>query len=119
VTHPATCCPCEDAIILINCISAETVLQGTIDRLTETGRCYRMEIHVENSKVMKISRKPSPKQMIDHKKLENNKTFNYLGNMVTNGPIPVTERSKAKVCYRLLAGISGSITDGGIEVCLL
>jgi hypothetical protein len=34
----------------------ETVLQGMIDRLIEIGRCYGMEINVEKTKVMRISR---------------------------------------------------------------
>ena len=35
----------------------ETVLQGMIDKLIETGRYYGMEMNVE---VMRISRQPSP-----------------------------------------------------------
>ena len=38
----------------------ETVLQGTIDKLIETGRHYGMEMNVEKTKVMRISRQPSP-----------------------------------------------------------
>jgi len=38
----------------------ETVLQGMIDKLTEIGRCYGMEMNVEKTKVMEISRQPSP-----------------------------------------------------------
>jgi hypothetical protein len=34
----------------------ETVLQGMIDKLAEIGRCYGMEINVEQSKVKTISR---------------------------------------------------------------
>jgi len=33
----------------------ETVLQGMTDRLTDIGRCYRMEINVKESKGMRIS----------------------------------------------------------------
>jgi len=40
----------------------ETVLQGRHDRPSETGRCYGMEINVEKTKVMRISRQPSPVQ---------------------------------------------------------
>ena len=32
----------------------ETVLQGMIDRLTEIGRCYGMEMNMEKTKVMRI-----------------------------------------------------------------
>ena len=31
-----------------------------IDKLTETGRYYGMEMNVEKTKVMRISRQPSP-----------------------------------------------------------
>ena len=41
-------------------MAKETVLQGMIDKLTETGRYYGMEINVEKTKVMRISRQPSP-----------------------------------------------------------
>ena len=34
----------------------ETVLQGMIDKLIETGRYYGMEMNVEKTKVMRISR---------------------------------------------------------------
>ena len=42
------------------------------DRLTETGRCYGVEMNVEKTKVMRISRQPSPVQiMTDQKQWEN------------------------------------------------
>ena len=63
----------------------ETVLQGMIDKLIEIGRCYGMEMNVEKTKVMSISRQPSPiKVMIDHKQLENVECFKYLGSVLTN-----------------------------------
>jgi hypothetical protein len=63
----------------------ETVLQDMVDRLTEIGRCYGMEMNVEKTKVMRISRQPSPVQiMIDQKQPENVEYFNYLGSMITN-----------------------------------
>jgi AmiR/NasT family two-component response regulator len=50
-----------------------------IDRLIEIRRCYGMEMNVEKTKVMTISRQPSPiKVMIDQKQLENVEYFNYL-----------------------------------------
>jgi len=56
----------------------ETVLQGMIDKLIEIGRCYDMEMHVEKTKVMRISRQPSPiTVMIDQKPLENVEYFKY------------------------------------------
>ena len=63
----------------------ETVLQGMIDKLTEIGRRYGMERNVEKTKVMTISRHPSPVTiMIDQKQLENVECFKYLGSMLTN-----------------------------------
>ena len=63
----------------------ETVLQGMIDKLIETGRYYGMEMNVEKTKVMRISREPSPVTiMIDQKQLENVKCFKYLGSMLTD-----------------------------------
>ena len=60
----------------------ETVLQGMINKLIEIGRCYGTEMKVEKTKVMRISRQPSPVTiMIDQKQLEN---VEYLGSMITN-----------------------------------
>jgi len=43
-----------------------------IDKLTEIGRCYGMEMNVEKNKLMRTSRQPSPVTiMIDQKQLEN------------------------------------------------
>ena len=48
----------------------ETVLQGMIDKLTEIVRYYGMEMNVEKTKVMRISRQPSSVTiMIDQKQL--------------------------------------------------
>jgi hypothetical protein len=63
----------------------EKVLQDIIDKLTENGRCYGMEMNVEKIKVIRISRQPLPvKIMIDQKQLENVKCFKYLGSILTN-----------------------------------
>jgi hypothetical protein len=43
-----------------------------------------MEMNVEKTKVMRISRQPSPIQMIHQKQPENVKYFNYFGSMLTN-----------------------------------
>jgi hypothetical protein len=44
-----------------------------------------MEMNVEKTKVMRISRQPYPtKIMIDQKQLKNVEYFNYLGSMITN-----------------------------------
>jgi hypothetical protein len=51
---------------------SEAVLQGTTDKLIEIGRCYGMEINVEKTKVMRISRQPNPVTIkIDQKQLQN------------------------------------------------
>ncbi|PNF29424.1 hypothetical protein B7P43_G06842 [Cryptotermes secundus] len=56
-----------------------------IDILIETGRCYGMEMNVEKTKVMKISRQPTPVTIkIDQKQLENVKCFKYLGSLLTD-----------------------------------
>jgi hypothetical protein len=59
----------DDLVLLAR---EEKVLQGMFDRLTEIGRLYGMEMNVEKTKVMRISRQPYPiKIMIDEKQLEN------------------------------------------------
>ena len=59
-----------DDLILI--AKEETVLQGMINKLIEIGSCYGMEMNVEKTKVVRISRQPSPVTiMIDQKQLEN------------------------------------------------
>jgi hypothetical protein len=61
------------------------VLQDMIDKLTEIGRCCGMEMNVEKTKVMRISRQPFPvKIMIDQKQLENVESFKYLCGILTN-----------------------------------
>ena len=55
------------------------------NKLTETGRCCVMEINVEKTKAMRISRQPSPvKIMIDQKQLQNVESFKYSGSILTN-----------------------------------
>ena len=63
----------------------EKVLQDMIDKLIEIGRCYGMEMNVEKTKVMRISRQLLPvKIMIDQKQLENVESLKYLGSILTN-----------------------------------
>jgi len=72
----------DDLVLLAK---EEKVLQDMIDKLTEVGRCYGMEINVEKTKVMRISRQPFPvKIMMDQKQLENVESFKYLGSILTN-----------------------------------
>jgi hypothetical protein len=48
------------------------ILQGSIDRLIEIGRCYGIEMNVGRTKVMRISGKPSSVQIVtDQKQLVN------------------------------------------------
>ena len=55
----------DDLVLLAK---EEKVLQDMIDKLIEIRRCYRMEMNVEKTKVMRISRQPSPVSiMIDQK----------------------------------------------------
>jgi hypothetical protein len=47
-----------------------------IDRITEIGRCYGMEMNVEKAKVMRISKKQSPVRTVtDQKQLDNVEYF--------------------------------------------
>ena len=63
----------------------EKVLQGMIDKLIEIGSCYGMEMNVEKTNIMRISRQPSPVTiMIDQKQLENVERFKYLGSILTS-----------------------------------
>jgi hypothetical protein len=56
----------------------ETILQSMIDNLIEVGRGYGMEINVQKTKTMRISRQLSPLQIkIDKKPMENVEEFNY------------------------------------------
>jgi len=51
-----------------------------IGKLIEIGRCYGMEMNVEKTKVMRISRQPFPvKIIIDQKQLENVEFFKIFG----------------------------------------
>ena len=71
-----------DDLVLMS--KKETVLQGMIDKLTETGRYYGLEMNVEKTKAMRISRQPSPVTItVEQKQLENVKCFKYLGSMLT------------------------------------
>jgi hypothetical protein len=47
-----------------------------IDKLIEIGRCHGMEVNVENTNVMRISRQPFPAKItIDQKQLKNVESF--------------------------------------------
>jgi len=63
----------------------EKVLQDMIDKIIDTGKCYGMEMNVEKTKGMRISRKQFPvKIMIKQKQIENVESFKYLGSTLTD-----------------------------------
>jgi len=49
-------------------LKEEKVLQDMIDKLIEIGGCYGMEMNVEKTKVMGISRRPFPVKIYDRPK---------------------------------------------------
>jgi hypothetical protein len=62
----------------------EEVLQVMMDKLEKTGKEYGMEINIEKSKVMRISKKQKPLQIkVGGQKLENVEQFKHLGSLVT------------------------------------
>jgi hypothetical protein len=72
-----------DELVLL--AKEEKVLQKMIDKLIEIGKFYGIEMNVEKTKVMRISRQPFPvKIMIDQKQLENLDSFKYLSSILTN-----------------------------------
>ena len=72
-----------DDLVLV--AKEENVIQVMINKLIEIGRCYRMEMNMEKTKVMRISRLPVPvKIMIDQKQTENVESIKYLGSILTN-----------------------------------
>jgi hypothetical protein len=63
----------------------ETILQSMIDKVIEAERGYGMEINVEKSKTMRISRQPTPLQIkIGKIPVPNMEELNCLGSMITN-----------------------------------
>jgi hypothetical protein len=61
----------------------ETVLQSMSNKLIEFGRCYGMEMNVDKTKVMRISRQPSPVTiMIGQKQMDNVECLKYLGSIL-------------------------------------
>ena len=72
----------DDLVLLAK---KEKVLQDITDKLIEIGGCYGMEMNVEKTKVMRISRQPFPvKVMIGQKQLQSVESFKYLGSILTN-----------------------------------
>jgi hypothetical protein len=60
---------CADDLVLL--AKEETALQGMIDRFG-IRRCYGMEMNVEKTKVMRISRQPSSIQIRKDEKQQEN-----------------------------------------------
>jgi hypothetical protein len=54
-----------------------------IDRLLEIGKCYGVEVNVEKTEIMRISRQPSPVWILRDQKLENVEYFNFLRSLAT------------------------------------
>jgi len=71
----------DDLVLLAK---EEKVLQDMIDKLIEIGRSYGMEMNVEKTKVMRISRQPFPVKIMIDQNLENVESFKYLGSILTN-----------------------------------
>jgi hypothetical protein len=59
---------CADGLVIL--AKEETVLQGMIARLTETGICFGMEMNME--KLGTISRQTSPIQTMNNRKQPEN-----------------------------------------------
>jgi hypothetical protein len=65
LAHPSdfvwdtTLCSVTRADDLVLLATRDTVLQDVIDRISEMGKYYGMELNVENTRVMRFSRQPS------------------------------------------------------------
>jgi len=65
---------------LCYCLRKKLWYRARLIRLFDTGRYYEMEMNVEKTKIIRLSRQPSQTQtMIGKKQMENVKYFNYLG----------------------------------------
>jgi hypothetical protein len=63
----------------------ETVLSSMTVRLIKIGRCNGIQMNVETTKVLRISRQPSLRQiMVDQKQLKNVEYSSYLGSVMIN-----------------------------------
>ena len=72
----------DDLVIMAK---EETVLLGMNNKLIEIGKYYGMEMNVDKTKVVRISRQTFPATiMIDQKQLDNVECFKYLGSVLTN-----------------------------------
>ena len=77
-TSNLCCVICNDLVLLSE--EEVVVLQGMIHRLIEIVSWYGTEMIVEKTKVMRISRHPSPlRSTVDQKQLEDVEYLNFLG----------------------------------------
>jgi hypothetical protein len=84
----------DDLVLLAK---EETILQSMTDKLIEDGRGYGMEINVEKTKTLRISRQPTLLQIQIHRKpIKNGEELNYLGSMITNDA-RCTQEIKARI----------------------
>jgi ABC-type multidrug transport system ATPase subunit len=59
----------------------EMVLQDMIDKLIEIGRCYGMEMNVEQKKINENFKQTIASKTYEKKKLGNVESFKYLGSI--------------------------------------
>jgi len=72
-------CTVKYADYLVLLAKEEMVLQGMIYQLLQIGRRFGMEMNVEKTKVMRISRQPSPRDYEKSKLTEELEIFQLLG----------------------------------------
>ena len=61
------------------------MLHGMLERLIETGGCYGIELNVETTEVMRISKQPSRVEIvISQNQPENVECYKYFDSMITN-----------------------------------
>ena len=77
-------CTVKYADDLVLLAKEETILQGMNDGLGQDGRCHEIEMNVDNTKVLRISREPSPVQITIDKKQLGNVEYFYLGSLTTS-----------------------------------
>ena len=61
-------CSVTSADDLVLLAERETAVQSISDRISEMGKCYEMELRVEKTRVMKLSRQTPPVQMMIDRK---------------------------------------------------
>jgi hypothetical protein len=75
----------SDDLVLLS--KERKMLQDMIGKVIEIGGCYGMEMNVEKTKVMRISRQTFPvKIMIDHKQLKNAESFKHYNVLIHQLP---------------------------------